>query len=139
MPRIARGRERPTTGTVLFADEPLDENGPATGAHHPDLTAREHLMLVALPHGLGPDAAQVVAGVLQDHHLAGHSGVLPSALSSGQFQALALSAAFVRPHDLLVLDEPEQRLGSRARRRRAERLPAAAGARPCCWPRTSTR
>ncbi|WP_234347528.1 ABC transporter ATP-binding protein [Streptomyces specialis] len=132
--RVACGRERPTSGTVLFDGAPLDEDAPAarariatvldTGAHYPDLTVREHLMLVALSHGLGPDAAGVVGEVLEEHHLAGHADVLPSALSSGQLQALALSAAFARPHDLLILDEPEQRLDRRARGELADRLAA---------------
>ncbi|WP_309302179.1 ABC transporter ATP-binding protein [Streptomyces sp. NBRC 110611] len=132
--RLACGRERPTAGSVLFGDEPLDEDTPAartriatvmdTGAHYPDLTVHEHLMLMALSHGLGAAAEAAVADVLEEHHLAGHADVLPSALSSGQLQALALSAAFVRPHDLLILDEPEQRLDVHARQELADRLAA---------------
>jgi ABC-type multidrug transport system ATPase subunit len=45
---------------------------------------------------------------------------LPSALSSGQLQSLLLASALVRPRDLLLLDEPEQRLDPGARRRLAE-------------------
>ncbi|GHF28668.1 hypothetical protein GCM10010218_07260 [Streptomyces mashuensis] len=132
--RVACGRERPTTGSVLFGGEPLDEDAPAartriatvmdTGAHYPDLTVHEHLMLVALAHGLGAGAVGAVDAVLDEHRLAGHADALPSALSSGQLQALALCAAFVRPHDLLVLDEPEQRLDRHARQELADRLAA---------------
>ncbi|MFF7648445.1 ATP-binding cassette domain-containing protein [Streptomyces sp. NPDC007983] len=132
--RVASGRERPTSGRALFDGAPIDEEDPVTrarvatvmdpGAHYPDLTVREHLMLVALAHGLGDAAEAAVDGVLAEHHLAGHADVLPTALSSGQTQALLLAAAFVRPHDLLVLDEPEQRLDGRARRELALRLAA---------------
>lgn len=132
--RLASGRERPTSGRALFEGAPIDENDPVTrarvatvmdpGAHYPDLTVREHLMLVALAHGLGDAAESAVEAVLEEHHLAGHDRVLPTALSSGQTQSLLLAAAFVRPHDLLVLDEPEQRLDGGARRELAHRLAA---------------
>lgn len=130
--RLASGRERPTSGEVLFGGRPIDEDDPVTrarvatamdpGAHYPDLTVREHLMLVALAHRLGEEADEAVDAVLEEHRLSGHADVLPSALSSGQTQSLLLAAAFVRPHDLLVLDEPEQRLDGHARQELARRL-----------------
>ncbi len=132
--RLAAGREEPTEGQVSLADGPVGEDTPATrarvatvmdpGAHYPDLTVREHLMLVALAHGLGTDAGAAVDRALADHRLTGHDGVLPSALSSGQTQAMLLASAFVRPHDLLILDEPEQRLDGRARKELGRRLAA---------------
>ncbi|MGC0419910.1 ABC transporter ATP-binding protein [Embleya sp. AB8] len=132
--RLAVGRERPTSGAVFFAGAPVDEDDPATrariatvmdaGAYYPDLTVREHLMLVAVAHGLGRDADDVVDEMLVEHRLAEHADVFPGGLSSGQAQAMLLAAAFVRPHDLLVLDEPEQRLDTRARGELIERLVA---------------
>lgn len=132
--RLACGREQPTSGEVLFDGEPLHEDSPRTrarvatvmeaGSAYPDLTVREHLILVAVGHGLGRRADAAVDRVLADHRLAGHAGSRPSALSSGQTQSLLLASAFVRPHDLLVLDEPEQRLDSRARTELTERLSA---------------
>jgi ABC-type multidrug transport system ATPase subunit len=91
-------------------------------AFYPDLTVREHLMLVALAHGLGATARDAVSAVLAGHHLADHADLLPPALSSGLRQQMLLAAAFVRPHDLLIVDEPEQRLDATARRQLAERL-----------------
>ncbi|MFI1583481.1 ATP-binding cassette domain-containing protein [Embleya sp. NPDC020630] len=130
--RLAVGRERPASGEVRFAGVPVDEDDPATrariatvmdvGAHYPDLTVREHLMLVAVAHGLGRDADDVVDDMLVEHRLGDHADVFPGGLSSGQTQAMSLAAAFVRPHDLLVLDEPEQRLDARARAELIERL-----------------
>ncbi|AZM89777.1 MULTISPECIES: ABC transporter ATP-binding protein [Streptomyces] len=132
--RLACGREQPTSGEVRFDGEPLHEDSPRTrarvatvmeaGSAYPDLTVREHLMLVAVGHGLGRRAGETVDRVLADHRLAGHAGSRPSALSSGQTQSLLLASAFVRPHDLLVLDEPEQRLDARARVELAQRLTA---------------
>lgn len=49
---------------------------------------------------------------------------LPGALSSGQLQAILMASALLRPPDLLVLDEPEQRLDPRARARLADLLRA---------------
>ncbi|MDT3400525.1 ABC transporter ATP-binding protein [Streptomyces sp. B1866] len=130
--RLAAGRERPTSGTVLFDGTPVDADDRRTrariatvmdpAAFYPDLTVREHLTLVALAHGPVEGAADLVDAVLADHHLADHADVLPWSLSSGQTQQLLLAAAFVRPHDLLILDEPEQRLDTGARAELARRL-----------------
>ncbi len=132
--RIAAGRDAPTSGTVTFDGRRLDEEdlharariavvGDVT-ATYPDLTVREHLLLVAVSHGVGDDAAQWVDWALADRHLEEKADALPSSLSSGQHQALLLAAALVRPRDVLVLDEPEQRLDPGARTRLAERLAA---------------
>jgi ABC-type multidrug transport system ATPase subunit len=131
--RVAAGRDLPTTGTVRFDGLPMDENDPRirarvavvgdTVACYPDLTVREHLLLVAVAHGVA-DAAAWVQQVLTDRMLAERADALPSALSSGQMQALLLACALVRPRDLLLLDEPEQRLDPDARRRLADLLTA---------------
>ncbi|GJF32115.1 putative amino acid ABC transporter, ATP-binding protein [Kitasatospora sp. NE20-6] len=131
--RVAAGRDLPTRGTVRFDGLPMDENDPRirarvavvgdTVACYPDLTVREHLLLVAVAHGVA-DAPAWVQQVLDDRLLAERADALPSALSSGQMQALLLACALVRPRDLLLLDEPEQRLDPDARRRLAELLQA---------------
>ncbi|MFC8718805.1 ABC transporter ATP-binding protein [Kitasatospora sp. NPDC057198] len=131
--RVAAGRDLPTGGTVRFDGLPMDENDPRirarvavvgdTVAHYPDLTVREHLLLVAVAHGVA-DAADWVDQVLEGRSLTERADALPSALSSGQLQALLLACALVRPRDLLLLDEPEQRLDPEARRRLAELLKA---------------
>lgn len=130
--RLAAGREHPTSGTVTFDGAPADgdtyefRSRVATvidpGAFYPDLTVREHLMLVALANGRADSAAEHVETLLHAHHLDAHADALPQALSSGLTQQMLLAAAFVRPHDLLLLDEPEQRLDSGARTELARRL-----------------
>lgn len=117
--RIAAGRDRPSTGTVTFDGKPMNENDPAvrarvavvgdTAACYPDLTVREHLQLVAVAHGV-EDAGDWIGHVLAERKLTDHADALPGALSSGQLQSLLLASAMVRPRDLLLLDEPEQRL-----------------------------
>ncbi|NYV78586.1 ATP-binding cassette domain-containing protein, partial [Streptomyces sp. UH6] len=133
--RIAAGRDAPDAGTVVFDGAPMTENDPRVRARvavvadtpswYPDLTVRQHLELVAVAHGV--ERARIDA-VLRELRLDGHGGSLPGALSSGQLQSLLLAAALIRPRDLLVLDEPEQRLDPGARRRLAD-VVRAEGAR----------
>ncbi|MFN0282965.1 MAG: ABC transporter ATP-binding protein [Kineosporiaceae bacterium] len=132
--RIAAGRDLPTSGTVTFDGRRLDEEDlharariavvGDVSATYPDLTVREHLLLVAVSHGVGDEAGAWVDWALADRYLTEKADALPSSLSSGQHQALLLASALVRPRDLLVLDEPEQRLDPDARGRLAERLSA---------------
>lgn len=127
--RIAAGRDRPSTGTVTFDGIAMNENDPRvrarvavvgdTAACYPDLTVREHLRLVAVAHGV-EDAEEWIDHILTERSLSEHAGSLPGALSSGQLQSLLLASALVRPRDLLLLDEPEQRLDPDARRRLAD-------------------
>lgn len=127
--RLAAGRDTPTSGTVHLDGAAVREDDRATrsrvavagdgSACYPDLTVREHLELVALAHGLGAEADQLVTDTLRWLRLTDHADTFPATLSSGQRQALLLGAALVRPRDLLLLDEPEQRLDPGARDRLA--------------------
>jgi ABC-2 type transport system ATP-binding protein len=123
--RIAGGRDTPSAGQVRYGGLPLREDdltarteiavvGDSSSAY-PDLTVREHLLLVAVAHGAGADAPDLVDAALRECRLAEHAKALPLALSSGQRQALQLAAVLVRPRRLLILDEPEQRLDPGAR------------------------
>ena len=131
--RIAAGRDAPTSGDALFAGRAVSEDDPEvrarvavvgdTVACYPDLTVREHLELVTVAHAVD-DADAWIDQVLADRRLSDHARALPGSLSSGQLQSLLLAAALVRPRDLLILDEPEQRLDPAARRRLADLLVA---------------
>ena len=87
----------------------------------PTLTVAEHLQLVCFGHGVA-DADDVVADLLDDLELGRLAGHLPDELSSGQRRRLALASVLVRPHRLLALDEPEQRLDRVTRLLLADRL-----------------
>ena len=124
--RIAAGRDTPTTGQVRYAGRVLKEDdlvarteiavvGDMVGVY-PDLTVREHLQLVAVAHGAGAGADDLVGRALAECRLEDHDGALPGSLSSGQRQTLHLAAVLVRPRRLMILDEPEQRLDPGARR-----------------------
>ncbi|MDO4244229.1 MAG: ABC transporter ATP-binding protein [Actinomyces sp.] len=83
-------------------------------AFFPSLTVREHLRLVCYGHAVAhPD--EVVATLLDHFGLLRLAGAVPDQLSGGQRRRLTLASVFARPSDLIVLDEPEQRLDRTAR------------------------
>ncbi|MFY9891821.1 MAG: ABC transporter ATP-binding protein [Streptosporangiaceae bacterium] len=123
---IAAGRDTPSAGQVRYNGQLLSEDAlvarteiavvgdPASA--YPDLTVREHLLMVAVAHGAGSRSADLADAALAECRLADHAAALPGWLSSGLRQALQLAAVLVRPRRLLILDEPEQRLDPKARR-----------------------
>jgi ABC-type multidrug transport system ATPase subunit len=130
--RIVHGAEHADEGTVrVLGGEPrgvdpefrrrvlvLDEVG-----YFPDLTVREHLLLVAVGHGLGRAAEDRVAEVLELCRLGGHRDLSPFRLSSGLRQLMGIAALLLPPEPaLLVLDEPERHLDGAARNRLGELL-----------------
>ena len=117
--RCIIGADRPTEGSVEVCGVRMSETNPDIRRNvatviddldfFPDLSVVEHLDLLARAHGL-PDADIAVDDILHQVQLVPQSGQLPGTLSSGQRRRLALATAFVRPRQLLILDEPEQRL-----------------------------
>lgn len=122
--QCAVGWQTPTAGQVLFEGQPYRESGPETraavaaalgsGVDFPGLTVREHLEFTARGHG-NADPRAVVDAVLDELELGGVADRFPFVLSQGQRRRMGLAACFVRPHRLLVLDEPEQNLDRRGR------------------------
>lgn len=77
----------------------------------PDLTVFEHVLLVATTWFEGWENRRSRAKrVLDELNLTGLSERFPHELSSGQIQLFGLALCLVRPSELLVVDEPEQRL-----------------------------
>jgi ABC-2 type transport system ATP-binding protein len=78
--------------------------------------ANEHLRFISATWGrsggAATDAADATLAKLEIGHLA-HRFV--NELSSGQTQLVSLATALVRPFDVLILDEPEQRLDAHRR------------------------
>ncbi|WP_265523269.1 DUF6297 family protein [Oerskovia flava] len=117
--RALLGLLEPLGGRVTAFGREVDERQPAfrarvagvldDDAYFPALTVREHLVLTARGHGV-PRAGAVVDGLLDRFGLSDHAHAIPTSLSSGQRRRLLLAAGFARPRELLVLDEPEQRL-----------------------------
>ena len=128
--RCVVGAERLDAGQVRLDGRPMAETDPRVRAavaavlddvdFFPDLSAREHLDLLAYAHG-GRDAG-AVDRILAELGLTEARDQVPATLSSGQRRRLALASCFVRPRRLLVLDEPEQRLDVEGRRWLSEAL-----------------
>jgi len=135
--RAVLGLLEPVSGSLKVLGRDVDEREESFRAHvssvldddayFPALTVAEHLILTARGHGVARPG-DVVAELLEDFGLTDHANVLPVALSSGQRRRLLLAAGFVRPRQLLVLDEPEQRLDQRMRAALADRLRAETAA-----------
>lgn len=77
----------------------------------PDLTVLDHVMLVATTWVDDPrSAAEVTHSVLTELGLDALGERFPHELSSGQTQLFGLALVLARPFEVLILDEPEQRL-----------------------------
>lgn len=118
------GLRKPSAGTVHVAGRSPDERSPAfrrtlagmigLPPFARDLTIREQLRLVAVSWGASATGGES-PGSLADHWLErvdiGHlAGRFPHELSAGQLQLAGLALTLIRPSELLLLDEPEQRL-----------------------------
>lgn len=117
--RVLTGIHAPTSGTARIADAEIAERSPQFRRRvaamiglppmAPDLTVRDHVLLVASTWN--PETAQRVAdSVLDELGLTRLAARFPHELSSGQTQLFGLSLVLARPCDVLILDEPEQRL-----------------------------
>lgn len=129
--RCLAGSAEPSAGKVLLDGSPVDERSVALRRDvatllddldfFPDLTAAEHLDLLARAHG-NPEPEDLVDTVLDDIGLLPAADQLPGSLSSGQRRRLALATTLVRPRTVLILDEPEQRLDTDGVRWLTDRL-----------------
>lgn len=121
--RCVTGLVEPTAGSVRVFGAPPDGTAAfwrrvVATVEHPSwyagLTVREHVELVRLAGG-GDPADGRVDELLTVLGLRDLGDGTPDRLSSGERQRLLLAAALARRADLLVLDEPEQRLDAAIR------------------------
>lgn len=119
--RVLAGVIPAASGLVLVGDRPVDERDPVVRrrlaalvgpvALAPALTLVEHLELVALSWDVpAEDGRRRGMRVLEAFGAGLLESRFPHELSSGQTQMFALALTLVRPFDVLLLDEPEQRL-----------------------------
>ena len=119
--RVLAGARTPTSGSARIADTVVTEGDrmlrrrvstmiglPPTAV---DLTVRDHVLLVATTWvDDGDAAAELADGVLAELGIDWLGERYPHELSSGQTQLFGLALVLARPFDVLILDEPEQRL-----------------------------
>jgi ABC-type multidrug transport system ATPase subunit len=119
--RVIAGLLLPTAGEVHVRGRLPDDRdpgfrrslaaliGPPMTAR--DLTVREHLQFIAATWGADVTAAQhTAAELLVELGITALASRYPHELSSGQTQLVSLALTLARPAEVLVLDEPEQRL-----------------------------
>lgn len=119
--RVLAGVRKPSSGTVRIGDSVVAERdrgfrrrvSPMIGLPPMavDLTVRDHVVLVATTWFDDPVAAVDLAhSVLAELRLDKLGERFPHELSSGQTQLFGLALVLARPFEVLILDEPEQRL-----------------------------
>jgi ABC-2 type transport system ATP-binding protein len=82
----------------------------------PDITVVEHLELLAGMYGIS-DHEAVAASALERFGMSAIAEQFPTTLSSGEIRRVAFASAAIRPWQVLLLDEPEQRLDIDGRER----------------------
>ena len=124
--RILAGVMDPTAGELDLDGRAVDERTLHTRTNvaallgapttYRDLTLGDHLILIDSTWGRDPDTAwdrvDEMLDLLEIGHLAER---FPHELSSGQQQLFDLSMVLFRPSQVLLLDEPEQRLDTHKR------------------------
>lgn len=119
--RILAGKLRPSEGEVTLTGRVIDERDVfirrciasliGVPAFYPDLTVAEQLALINATWGIPVGESQtIVAESLESFGISNLKDRFVHELSSGQTQMFYLAATFIRPCQVLILDEPEQRL-----------------------------
>lgn len=119
--RLIAGQVAPSAGRVAVAGEPPRRRDPRFRGRVAgmlglppfarDLTLLEHATLVAVTWGMPvPTARDASLRVMDAAGLGDLAHRFPHELSSGQTQLAGLSLTLLRPAEVLLLDEPEQRL-----------------------------
>lgn len=123
--KILDGRDLATEGTIEVHDSLKHRAGIATVLGDPpyfeDLTVLEHLRFVCVSWGDSPDTSEPER-ILEALKIARIRDSFPLELSSGERQLVSLAIGFIRPSELMILDEPEQRLDIERRALVAELL-----------------
>lgn len=119
--RVLAGLQRPSSGSVSLGTLRIDDRDRRFRAavagligmppFARDLTLSEQLAFVGISWGATrDDSGRRAATLLDELSLAALAARYPHELSSGQTQLASIALTLARPFDVLLLDEPEQRL-----------------------------
>lgn len=116
--RVTAGQLVPTSGTATVGGADVHDRRlghiararlafvPDAPVLYDDLTVGEHLELVGLAHSVSDELDEQIAVLLERLGLAARRDFLPRQLSRGMGQKTQIACAFVRPFEVLLLDEP---------------------------------
>lgn len=123
--KILAGRDLATEGSVRWLESLDQRAGIATVLGDPpyfeNLTVLEHLRFVCVSWGASPDTTEPEE-ILEALGIGRIRDGFPLELSSGERQLVSLAIGLIRPSELIILDEPEQRLDTQRRARVVELL-----------------
>ncbi|NIH82113.1 ABC transporter ATP-binding protein [Amycolatopsis viridis] len=115
------GTRMPSEGSVTVGGKQPDEHSPAfrrrvsvlleDSALFDELSPRQHLHLLRTFPGARPEPDDLLAWAGLDHR----ADVPAGQLSAGQRRRLLLLGCIARPHEVLLLDEPERALDAAGR------------------------
>lgn len=119
--RVLSGARNPSSGTVRIGGAGVNERDRGFRGRvaamiglppmATDLTVFDHVLLVATTWmNESTKAAELARSVLTELGLDALGERFPHELSSGQTQLFGLALVLARPFEVLILDEPEQRL-----------------------------
>lgn len=143
--RVLAGLVRPTAGDIRLNGGPADSIPPAQRAIglisqdyalYPQLTVRENLKAALKSlRWSSSETAEQLRRIADACEIAGIQDRLPSQISGGQAQRVALAKALVRNPRLLLLDEPLSQLDSRLREQLVQLILAQAKQQhlTLCW------
>lgn len=111
--KMAAGMLTPSAGSVKIAGQPVGSIGARRArsyladspSFYDDLSVREHLEYVARLHGV-EDWESMSDDLLEHLGLTDRADDLPTTFSRGLRQKAAIAIAFIRPFELLLVDEP---------------------------------
>ncbi len=123
--KILAGRDLATEGSVRWLESLDQRAGIATVLGDPpffeNLTVLEHLRFVCVSWGASPGTTEPEE-ILEALGIGRIRDGFPLELSSGERQLVSLAIGLIRPSELIILDEPEQRLDTERRARVVELL-----------------